>query len=198
MFRRLKFWAIAFGLIAISASPALAQVPASGDEAIPAVATSDDGKGVVRVIAAERFTLETSYPSDWSAERPEVSSGLIVVLEVKKELVRPRQTRQPVLFAGDRPIEVLNTGFLSGRVVGIIADRAGSSERVDLAQLELYFGTPMLAERVTDTRGKEERTAAQKQGITPLPIDRRGPESLNSVALSDHRSLLARACSMRW
>ena len=191
MFRRLKFWAVPVLLVSL-ASPMVAQVPASGDQKIPAVSVPDDGSAVVRVVAAERFTLETAYASGWAAERPEVKSGLIVVLEVKKEFVRPRQTRQAVLYAGGRPVEMLNSGYGSGKVVGIIADRADGTA-ADLSKLELFFGTPMLPERVSKTRGGEEREAAQKKGIRPLPTERRGPEAPASASHADRNALLARA-----
>ncbi len=160
----------------------------SGAMEIPPVAIADDGTGVTRVLAATRFTLETPYRSDWGVDRPNVQSGLIVVLEVRKDLVKPRQTRQSVLFAGTRVAEVTNVGFTSGRLVVIIADPAKGAA-VDLAEVELFFGTAMLPERVTPTRGGEERAAARAKGIAPLPADARAVVAEGALALTDKDAL---------
>jgi len=190
--------ALAAALCAARSAPLVAQAPPpapSGAEGIPPVAIADDGSGVLRVISQTRFTLAEPYDSAWRADQPAVRSGLLVVLEVRKDLVRPRQTRQPVLFAGSRPAEVLNVGFLSGRVIAIIADPVGG-EPVDLAKTPLYFGTAMLAEQVTPERGGEELAAARAKGIAPLPAEKRAATE-EAIANLAGRAALYRAAGER-
>ncbi len=164
-------------------------IPASGDDAIPAVSVPDDGTAVVRILAAQRFTLETPYASAWNAERSLVRSGTILVLEVEKKWLRPRQTRQPVLYAGDRPAEVMNCGHAAGRIVVIVPDPADGTAR-NLATTIFFFGTPMLAERATAERGRAELAEARAQGIGPLSEKRRVEPSASTLRLADQNALL--------
>ncbi len=147
------------------------QVAPSGADKIPPVSIADDGNGVSRVVEAQRFSLQIPYRSVWRSDQPEVRSGWLIVLEVNIDFVQPRQTRQPVLFAGAHPAEVTNVGWKSGYLIVIVPDfEAG--EHPTLAELIFFFGTPMLPERVSVTRGLEELAAAQSGGITPLPPER--------------------------
>jgi len=196
--RLVPLLALAALLGAAGSTPGSAQTPPpppSGGEEIPPVAIADDGSGVLRVLSATRFVLDAAYESAWRADRPSVRSGLLVVLEVRKDLVRPRQTRQPVLFAGSRPAEVMNVGFLSGRVVAIIADPV-EGEPVDLARTPLFFGTAMLAERVTPERGAQELAAARSKGIAPLPAEVRAATDEARLVLPG-RAALCRAAGER-
>ena len=85
-----------------------------------------------------------------------VSSGTLVVLEVEPALVVPRNTLEPVLYAGNVPVQRLNHGNKSGRVIGIVP---GS---VDVATVPIWFGTPQLPGRVTTAMAEAERARAEK------------------------------------
>ena len=87
-----------------------------------------------------------------------VSSGTLVVLEVDPALVVPRDTLEPVLYAGNIPVMRLNHGHKSGRVIGIIPGN------VDLATTPIWFGAPELPGRVTTAMAKTERARAEKAG----------------------------------
>ena len=53
------------------------------------------------IVFAQPFTLDRGEVSNWRAERPEITSGYILVLKVDPDLVYPRQTAEPVLYVGN-------------------------------------------------------------------------------------------------
>jgi hypothetical protein len=137
---------------------------------------------VNRILAARHFTLTTPFTFDWSKERPKISSGTLVVLEVDRALVVPRNALEPVLYAGGSPVMRLNYGHLSGRVLGIVPDT------VDLTTAPFWFGTPELPERVTTDMVVAERAKAEKAGYgralpaAQLTAARRAPASAKDLA----------------
>ena len=128
---------------------------------------------VKAVIAARRFTLETPFPYTWAKEHIEVSTGLLVVIEVDPALVVPRDTLEPVLYAGNLPVQRLNHGNKSGRVIGIIPGN------INLATTPIWFGTPQLPERITTAMVESERARAEKAGAA------RTFKQANILGLSD-------------
>lgn len=115
---------------------------------------------IKRIIAVHGFTLETPFLYTWTKERIMVSSGTLVVLEVDPALVIPRNTLEPVLYAGNIPVQRLNHGDKSGRVIGIVPGN------IDVTTMPVWFGTPQLPERVTTAMAETERTRAEKAGFT--------------------------------
>jgi len=111
------------------------------------------------ILAARRFTLETPFPYTWTKERIMVSSGTLVVIGVDPALVVPRNTLEPVLYAGNVPVLRLNHGNKSGRVIGIVP---GS---IDVTTSPIWFGTPQLPERITTAEADAERARAEKAGV---------------------------------
>jgi hypothetical protein len=125
----------------------------SAEVAAPATPAAVKG-----ILAARRFTLGTPFAYTWTKEHIMVSSGTLVVLEVDSALVVPRDTLEPVLYAGNVPVMRLNHGHKSGRVVGIIPGN------VDLATTPIWFGAPQLPGRVTTAMADAERARAEKAG----------------------------------
>ena len=94
-------------------------------------------RSVQRILVAQPFTVQTPFINDWSKERHQHTSGTLVVLEMDGAYLVPRNaTVGPKLYAGDVPVQRLNHGHLSGRVIGIVPGT------VDLATVPLWFGTP--------------------------------------------------------
>ena len=117
---------------------------------------------VRNILYARPFTLEKPYRNDWSKEHAMVSSGVLVVLEVDPQLVIPRDSWDPVLYAGDVTVQRLNNGYPSGHVIGIIPGK------VDLSAMPMWFGTEWLPERVTREMARAERARAEKAEIRPF------------------------------
>jgi hypothetical protein len=166
----------------------LAAVPALAGAAVPPVPPTP--AAVEDVVYAAPFVLKEGYVSDWRAERPLVTRGHLVVLKVAPDLVYPRQTAEPVLYAGDQTVERLNTGYASGYIVAIVPGTA------DLGRVPIWFGTPRLPESVDAEVVRAERSRADAAGIRPP-----SPERIRSVLrarldLGDKLDLLREASAL--
>lgn len=177
----MKVLAAAFATFLLAAPiPGLAQT--GGRDAEPAVPATP--APVKDILAAHPFTLETPYPYTWSKERIMVSTGVLVVLEVGPAYVVPRDTLEPVLYAGNVPVQRLNHGNVSGRVIGIVP---GS---IDLTGAPIWFGSPELPERVTASTAESERALAERAGVRAFPKERIAGVGRPPVAAKDLAALL--------
>ena len=130
--------------------------------------------GVKDVLFAQPFALDAEYQHDWRAERPSVSSGYLLVLEVEDAFTVPRNRLESVLYVGAQTAERLNWGTGSGRVVSICPAPLGEDglPQLDLSSALVWYGSPELPERVDAARIEVERAAAQDAGLQPLGADR--------------------------
>ena len=163
----------------------LAGLPAAAMAGVPPVPATP--AAVEDVVYAAPFVLKQGYASDWRSERPVVARGHLVVLKVAPDLVYPRQTAEPVLYAGDQTVERVNVGYPSGYVIGIVP---GS---VDLGLVPLWFGTPRLPESVDAGVVRAERSRADAAGILPLPQERIRSVLRKPLDLADKSDLLREA-----
>jgi hypothetical protein len=139
---------------------------------------------VRNILYVQRFTLAKPYTYDWSKERLLVSSGLLVVLEVDPALVVRRDSLEPVLYAGDVPVQRLNHGDESGRVIGIIP---GSP---DLSTTPIWFGAPGLPGRVTADMARSERARAERADVRPFSAEKIAGVSHPPATATDLTALL--------
>ncbi|MHC4082327.1 MAG: alpha/beta hydrolase [Planctomycetota bacterium] len=116
---------------------------------------------VIDLVAAQPFALREPYDHLWRLERPVVWSGYLLVVEVDPALVSPRQSLEPVLYAGRQTAERVNLGHESGHLVAIVPG--------DLDDLRLWFGAPALPEQVGATWINREHARATAAGIAPVP-----------------------------
>jgi len=158
------------------------------------------------IVAARPFRVATAFPHTWRAEKPEVTGGWLLVLSVDPEIVFPRQTAMPVLFAGRQTAARVNVGYESGRLVVIVPDRLDKDGRpaTALAGLPIWFGDANLPERVTaadiaaarqaadaagiDVRPEAERETAMTRGANGVVLDEQGV-----VDYADHMALMMAA-----
>ncbi len=147
--------------------------------------------GIQELVYARPFTLKTPYRSDWRKERPLVQSGWVVVLRVDPALVAPKATAMPVLYAGQQTVELVNIGYPSGYVVGIVPGDK------DVKDVPFWFGEPGFPDQVDSSVIQRNRRLAASAGLAPArsvdtwrALDRGGrklrvstkDELLNSVA----------------
>ena len=118
---------------------------------------------VKNILFAQPFTLETPFINTFSKDRARVSNGVLIVVEVDPALVIPRNTLEPVLYAGNVTVQRLNQGEQSGRVIGIVPGT------INLATAPIWFGTPALPERVTENTVQYERGLAERAGVRAFP-----------------------------
>ncbi len=158
----------------------LGEALAGGDHALP-----DTPSAVLGVVAIQPFSLRTAFLYNWLASQPEVSSGLLVVLQVDPRYVHPTDAAEPVLYAGDRTVKRLNQGERSGYVLGIVPGTA------TLATALVFFGTPELPERVTDEILAQQQELARRAGIKPFTAEQLERARREAAYADDLTDLLA-------
>lgn len=189
----------------VAQNAAIDEPPAALPATLPATPAA-----VSEVVVMRPFVLDEGFNSDWSAERPLVRSGWILVLRADPALLRPRQTQEPILFVGDQVAERLNSGAGSGYTVVLVpaelaAPAAGAAPDAPptvapiLVDRPAFFGTPGTAEAVTREMATNELAQAIAAGYSaPTPAARtealtRGGELLQST---DRAALLVAAASL--
>lgn len=135
---------------------------ATAQNSQPRAAVPATPAAVRGILYARPFTLAAGYRNTWSKERELVTSGTIVVLAVDPALVVPRNALEPVLYGGDRPVQRLNHGDKSGRVIAVVPNVT------DISGLPFWFGRPELPERITKEFARAERARAEAAGVGPL------------------------------
>lgn len=129
-----------------AASPPLPETPAPANE----------------LILARNFTMVNDFPYTWRAERPAVRRGTVFVVRVDPALIRPRQTAEPVLFAGRQTAWRVSPYNDAGIVVAFVPGR------FDPSSDPVWFGTPDLPERIDTAAVGRETVLAEAAGIRPF------------------------------
>jgi hypothetical protein len=159
---------IGFGRLVAGIVLALPLLTSSATAAPPVPTTPT---GVKSVVVARPFVMDQSFTHHWQMEKPSVRGGWVLVLDVDRDLVYPRQTMEPVLYVGDQVAQRVNVGYRSGKVVAVVPsplDEQGNPT-LDLTKATIFFGTPELPERVDVRRIKAEQALAAEAGITARP-----------------------------
>ena len=126
------------------------------------------------ILYARPFVLDEGYTHYWRLGQPTVDAGYVLVLAVDPDLAVPRQTYEPVLYAGEQTAERVNTGRHEGYLVAVVPAPRGPDglPELDLESSPIWFGTPELPERVDAARIRTELTRALNEGVRPLPAPR--------------------------
>lgn len=147
------------------------------------------------LLYARQFTLAEGFTFRYSAEKPVVNSGWILILETDPAIAYPRQSAMPMLYVGEKTASYAPKGYPSGTVIAMVPGD------VDLFNAPIWFGTPELPERVDAEIVSREARLARANGITPFPehvvgraLEAGGPPLvlLNITALEQTASALAR------
>lgn len=154
-------------LKAFAAAALATTVAFAGPPAVPATPSP-----VKDIVYARSFTVEQGEINYWRAEKPEIVSGYIIVIEVNPDLVYPRQSAEPVLYVGDQTAQRLNVGYESGFVVALVPGELEGDSKLDLTTAPIWFGTPELPERVDADRIRQEKALAVNVGIKPFDAEK--------------------------
>jgi hypothetical protein len=208
-----RSWKIAaaglLGLIALGTGVTVAsswwQSRNSSPPPIPALTAG----GGVELCFAQPYQLDEPYTHWWRAERPQVSSGILLVLAVDPDLVHPRQGFQPVLYVGNQTAERINVGFVPGEiapgakahVVALVPAERDPRGRLDLdlSRTPIWFGTPALPEEVDEQQILAEYALARTQGLqppTPAAIRSALSKGGGTVFLPDYHALQQHATAL--
>lgn len=156
--------------LAVDRPPAPASPPAQAQEVSQVPPVPMTPAAVTNLLYARPFKLEHGYEYEWRAEKPAVTAGWLLVLEVNTALVFPRQTAEPVLYVGKTTGERVNIGHVSGRIVVIVPSDLNEKGEMalDLNEALMWFGTPELPEQVDALKVERQRKAALAAGIAPF------------------------------
>lgn len=133
--------------VAIAAPPPLPATPAAPTE----------------ILYARRFSVTEPFRFAHVRDSAPTTAGTIVVLAFDPDLLYPRDTAEPVLFAGLALAQRANLGYPSGRLVAVIPGE------VDLATTPVWLGTPALPESLDSATIAVERRLADAASIRPFP-----------------------------
>lgn len=143
---------------------------------------------VVTLVHARPFVTAEPFTHWWRAEQPTFDAGLLLVLEVSdRSLIHPRQTAEPVLFAGEQTVERINSGHESGYLVALLpAPRDGQGGvDLDLSTLPIYFDLPGLPEQIDEVAAQQALSRAVAAGIGPLSAQAIADVTAEQVSFAD-------------
>jgi hypothetical protein len=111
----------------------------------------------LRLVHAEQFQVGQPYQHLYRADRPQVGSGWLLVLEGRASMLAPKQNLEPVLYVGAQTAERINAGTSGRQVVLVPGDF-----RLDRAPI--FLGPKALPEALDQTRINAALAAAVASG----------------------------------
>lgn len=174
---------------------------APGTEADPARLTGTPA-GDVELLEVVPFAVDEPFVHEWRAEKPPVTAGMLLVLRADAELVRTRQTYEPVLFVGSQTAERCNAPLVDGEPAGpdgkailiaLVPAPLTEAGRValDLDRTPIWFGGLELPERVDAARIAGERRRAAAANVRPARLGARVVPGAEPVRVHDRLELEA-------
>ena len=94
-----------------------------------------------------------------------MTSGWLVALSVPPDMAFPRQIMTPVLYAGDTVVQLMNAGYPSGKIVGIVPGNQ------PLEGVRFYYGEPSLPEGLTRRMREDQLAKATDAGVPAQSVD---------------------------
>ncbi len=137
----------------------------AAQEVPPAIVHPVAPSAVQGVLCARPFTLEKPFAYTYLRDAPFVGGGHLLVVAVDPEAAKPRQVGMPVLYVGDTPAHLTNSGYPSGRLVVIVPDWVDPTGPV-------FYGSTLLPERVDRAHGARELALARARGARGAPPER--------------------------
>lgn len=163
---RFLSFALLAALALAGARPAAAQSVAPDASPVP----------VADLVHAVPFRTAEPIVHVWRAEQPAYKAGWILVLrvaEADREILRPRQTLERVLYVGDQTARRVNVGYGSRHLVVIVPSdvRPDGSLALDPRTAPIWFGGGALPEQVDAGLVARERARAEAAGAVPVEAD---------------------------
>ena len=126
----------------------------------------------VELLEAVPFVLEESFVHTWRKDQPSYRAGYLIALRADPDLIRPRQTAEPVLYVGEQIAERCNAGTESGSLICLVPAplRPNGTVDLDLDTTAIWFGAPELPERLDAAAIRAAHLNALLQGVGPAPL----------------------------
>ncbi|HMB52762.1 MAG TPA: hypothetical protein VKU40_05565 [Thermoanaerobaculia bacterium] len=138
---------------------------------------------VAEVLYVRPVTLARGHLFTWAPEPRVVETATLVVVRVDPDLMRPTNAPEPILYAGSRTVEKLNTGHPSGHVIALVPGE------FDPAVEPLWVGRPGLPARATPEAIESERAAGGER-LRTLATARQAEVARPPLEAPDMASLL--------
>jgi len=113
--------------------------------------------GIIALDHVQPVELSVPFIYEWNAERREIHSATILVVEVSPGTARTRQTATPMLYVGATPAARVHPGETDHHLVVFVPGHP------DLSQTPIYWGPDTLPEQVTPQMGAEAVRTVQGQ-----------------------------------
>ncbi len=136
-----------------------------GTSNVPAEIPAEPQREPVSVVYAQRFEVAEPYRHMWRSDRPQVSTGWLLVLSASPDLITPRQVREPVLYVGSQTADRVNSGDQSGKLVVLVPGD------FLLEDARIFFGQPALPEETGMLQIDVAVERAIAAGVVPPSAD---------------------------
>jgi hypothetical protein len=131
----------------------------------------------VALLYAQPVTLEEPTTYLMRADQPVVSAGYLVVVQTNPAILPVRQAHNPILFAGDMPVERINGDDEPRVFIGFVPSGldARGGFALDLARTPLYWAYPeVLPESLKPDLAQAALANALAGGAAPQAKERVG------------------------
>ena len=172
---------LSFLLVALALPGLVQQQRSTQSRVAPAAQAQSAETSPFELLYARPFVLDEPYLHTWRKEAPAVSSGYLLVLRAERELIRPVQVLEPVLYVGAQTAERVNAPAQEGSdtaqlVVVVPAPLDDGTDgdgqvALDPVRVPIFLGTKALPEDVDAASIQRElrRATALRLGPARLP-----------------------------
>ena len=182
----LAVWGVASGPWSAPSAPTVPSGPA----------TSAANGAVRAVLHVQPFRLAAPYTHNWRAERPSVTAGFLVVLDVDPAVFTASQGLEPVLQFGAETVQRVNQGQLDGRLIGLVPALAGADgwPLGDLSDVAPFLAAAALPEQVQALAAQQSWNVARSEALA-AHADRALPLA-QGLDLASYNDLLREAAGL--
>jgi hypothetical protein len=143
--------------------------------------------GVVALDHVQPVQIEDAFVYEWNAERRQIQTATILVVEVVPGTAQTRQTATPVLYVGSTPAARVHPGETDHHLVVFVPGHP------DLSRTPIFWGPDTLPEQVTAQMGTE---STQNIAGQPFSLAATHAATRPLIQLSDQGALYGHMASL--
>lgn len=186
--RLICYAALATASVVVAGSSLLTQPQDPGN---PPPIPSDTYSHKVKLVAARRFDVGEKITHTWRNDGLQYDSGWLLVLSASPGLIQPRQSYEPVLYAGAQTANRVHSSVRSGHVVAIVPGD------FLLTDAPIFFGEPALPEELGQTLIDRALARAVAAGVKPPTLaEVAAAIDPTPLRVADHYQLRQRAVDL--
>lgn len=143
-------------------------------------------KAPIELVYARPYQVEKEMGFSIGGKIEKVKKGYVLVLKADLKLCEPKNVPDFTLFVDGVLAQRVNSGYVDGHLVVLIPE-------VDLTKALVWFGSRLVADRVTPAIVAHERAAALARGIKPF-----APEKVAAALALGGDTLRAKDMNELW